>query len=161
MWMEAVIWLVTLLLILSGLAGLVLPILPGPLLLLGGLWMAAWAEDYAFVGMRTLLILAILAVLASLADFVAGAFGAKRSGASAKSVWGATWGAIIGMFFGLPGLILGPLIGAVIGELSVRNDLPAAGRAGLGATIGLALGIAAKLALGIAMLGIFLLVRFI
>lgn len=161
MWMEAVIWLVTLLLILSGLAGLVLPILPGPLLLLGGLWMAAWAEGYAFVGMRTLLILAILAVLASLADFVAGAFGAKRSGASAKSVWGATWGAVIGMFFGLPGLILGPLIGAVIGELSVRNDLPAAGRAGLGATIGLALGIAAKLALGIAMLGIFLLVRFI
>jgi len=161
MLIEGIIWLAALLLIISGLAGLVLPILPGPLLLFGGLWIAAWAEDYIFVGTRTLITLALLAILASLADFVAGAFGARRSGASAKSVWGATWGAVIGIFFGVPGLILGPLIGAVIGELSVRNDLPAAGRAGLGATIGLALGIAAKLALGIAMLGVFLLVRFI
>jgi len=159
--MEAIIWLIALLLIISGLAGLVLPILPGPLLLFGGLWVAAWAEDYTFVGVGTLVTLAVLAILASLADFVAGAFGARQSGASAKSVWGATWGAVIGIFFGLPGLLLGPFIGAVLGEMSVRNDLPAAGRAGWGATVGVVLGIAAKLALGIAMLGVFLLVRFL
>lgn len=159
--MEAIIWLVALLLVISGLAGLVLPILPGPLFLFGGLWIAAWAEDYTFVGVGTLITLAALATLASLADFVSGAFGARRSGASTRSVWGATWGAVIGIFFGLPGLLLGPFVGAVIGEMSVRRDLPAAGRAGWGTTIGVVLGIAAKLALGFAMLGLFLLVRFI
>ena len=155
------IWLCAALLIAAGVAGLVLPALPGPLLLFAGLWMAAWAEDFIFVGVGTLILLAVLALIASLADFVAGAFGARRSGASARSVWGAAWGAVIGIFFGLPGLLLGPFIGAVIGELSVQRDIAAAGRAGWGATIGLALGMAAKLAFGIAMIAVFLAVRFL
>src|SRR5690554_5400325 len=157
---DILIWLGAILLIAGGLAGMVLPALPGPILLWGGLWMAAWAEDFAFVGMYTLIALALLAALAYLADFVAGAFGARRYGASARSVWGATIGALVGIFFGLPGLVLGPFIGAVVGELSARADLAAAGRAGWGATIGMALGIAAKLALGVAMVGVFLGVRF-
>lgn len=156
-----IIWLGALLLIALGLAGLVFPALPGPLLLFAGLWMAAWAEGFAFVGLYTLIALGGMAALAFLADFVAGAFGARRSGASSRSVTGATLGAIVGIFFGLPGLLLGPFIGAVIGELSQQWDLVAAGRAGWGATIGLALGIAAKLALGIAMVGLFLGVRFL
>lgn len=155
------IWLGAILLIAGGLAGMVLPVLPGPLLLFAGLWMAAWAEGFAFVGMKTLIALGVMAVLAYLADFAAGAFGARRSGASPRSVWGATLGAVVGIFFGLPGLLLGPFIGAVIGEFSARSNLAAAGRAGWGATIGMALGIAAKLALGIAMVGLFLLVRFL
>jgi uncharacterized protein len=154
------IWLCAVLLIAAGLVGLVLPALPGPLLLFAGLWMAAWAEDFTFVGMTTLIILGVLTVIASLADYVAGAFGARRYGASARSVWGATWGALIGIFFGIPGLLLGPFIGAAIGELSAQRSISDAGRAGWGATIGLALGIAAKLALGITMLGLFLTVRF-
>jgi hypothetical protein len=76
-------------------------------------------------------------------------------------VFGAAAGAIIGIFFGLAGVLLGPFIGAVIGELSVRRDLGAAGRAGIGATIGLVLGTAAKLALGFTMIGIALVMRFI
>src|SRR5690606_5887943 len=98
---------------------------------------------------------------AYIADFVAGALGAQRYGASARAIWGATLGALVGMFFGLPGLLLGPFAGAVLGELSLRRSLGAAGRAGWGATLGLALGMAAKLGLGIAMLGLFLLVRFL
>ncbi|TVP57904.1 MAG: DUF456 domain-containing protein [Halomonadaceae bacterium] len=155
------IWLIALLFIAIGLAGLVFPALPGPLLLFAGLWMAAWAEGFVFVGLYTLIILGVLAGLASLADFVAGALGARRSGASSRSVWGATIGAVIGLFFGLPGLLLGPFIGAVIGELSQQWNLAAAGRAGWGATIGMALGIAAKLAFGITMVGLFLGVRFL
>ncbi|MDX1588585.1 MAG: DUF456 domain-containing protein [Oleiphilaceae bacterium] len=158
---ELVIWLAALLLIALGLAGLVFPALPGPILLFAGLWMAAWAEGFVFVGLYSLITLGVLAGLATLADFVAGAFGARRSGASGRSVWGATIGAVIGVFFGLPGLVLGPFIGAVIGELSVQWNLAAAGRAGWGATIGVALGIAAKLAFGIAMVGVFLGVRFL
>ena len=159
--LSLLIWLCVMLLIAAGLAGLVLPALPGPLLLFAGLWMAAWAEDFTFVGMTTLIALGLLALVASLADYVAGAFGARRYGASTRSVWGATWGAVIGIFFGIPGLLLGPVIGAAIGELSAQRNMAAAGRAGWGATIGLALGIAAKLALGITMVGVFLLVRFL
>ncbi|MCC5809063.1 MAG: DUF456 domain-containing protein [Ectothiorhodospiraceae bacterium] len=159
--MDFLIWAVALLLVTAGLAGLVLPALPGPLLLFAGLWVAAWAEGFAFVGLKTLIFLGTMAALASLADFVAGAFGARRYGASARSVTGATLGAVVGLFFGLPGLLLGPFIGAVLGELSARRGLLAAGRAGWGATLGLVLGTAAKVALGLSMITLFLVIRFL
>jgi len=158
--MTVLTWIIAILLVAAGLAGLVLPALPGPLLLFAGLLLAAWAEQFVYVGTWTLVVLAVMAALALLADFVAGAFGAKRYGASPRSVAGAALGAVVGIFFGLPGLLLGPFIGALLGELSARRDLAAAGRAGWGATIGLVLGIAAKLALGFAMVGLFLVVRF-
>ena len=158
--MTVLTWIIAILLVAAGLAGLVLPALPGPLLLFAGLLLAAWAEQFVHVGTWTLVALAVMAALASLADFVAGAFGAKRYGASPRSVAGAALGAVVGIFFGLPGLLLGPFIGALLGELSARRDLVAAGRAGWGATIGLVLGTAAKLALGFAMVGLFLVVRF-
>ena len=153
------IWLIVTLLIVAGVAGLVLPVLPGPLLLLAGLWMAAWAEDYNYIGITTLIILCTLATGATLADYVAGAFGARHYGASSRSIWGAAWGALIGIFFGFPGMVLGPFIGAAIGEWLALRDVAAAGRAGWGATIGLVLGIAAKLALGISMIGVFVIAR--
>jgi uncharacterized protein YqgC (DUF456 family) len=158
--MTVVAWILAVLMVLLGLAGLVLPVLPGPFLLFAGLWTAAWAEGFAYVGMGTLIALGVMAALAALADFVAGAFGAQRYGASPRAIGGAVLGALVGIFFGLPGLLLGPFIGALLGEFSQRRDLAAAGRAGWGATVGLALGIAAKLALGFAMLAVFVFVRF-
>jgi hypothetical protein len=94
-------------------------------------------------------------------DLLASAFGAKRFGASRRAIIGATLGAIAGIFFGIVGILLGPFIGAVLGELSNSPNLRVAGMAGIGATLGLALGIAAKLALAFAMLGIFVIVRFL
>lgn len=158
--MSALIWILAVLLVVAGLAGLVLPALPGPLLLFAGLLMAAWAEGFTHVGTTTLVVLGVMAAIASLADFVAGAFGARRYGASPRSVAGAALGAVVGLFFGLPGLLLGPFAGALLGELSARRGMLAAGRAGWGATLGLILGTAAKLALGFAMVGLFLVVRF-
>lgn len=158
---NALIWTLAAVLVVAGIVGLVLPALPGPLLLFAGLWAAAWAEGFVFVGAKTLIALGLMAALASLADFVAGAFGARRYGASPRSIAGATLGAVVGLFFGLPGLVLGPFIGALLGELSTRADVLAAGRAGWGATVGLALGTAVKVALGFAMLGLFLAVRFL
>jgi uncharacterized protein YqgC (DUF456 family) len=155
------IWILAALLILGGLAGLVLPALPGAPMLFAGLFLAAWAEDYAYVGTATLVALGVLAALSYLLDFVASALGARRYGASGRSILGAAIGAIVGIFFGLPGLIAGPFLGAVIGELTVRRDLPGAARAGYGAFIGLLLATAGKLALGFTMIGLFLLVRFL
>jgi hypothetical protein len=157
--MEYVLWSLAVLLVLSGIAGMILPALPGSPLLFAGLVCAAWAEDFAYVGWRTLTLLGGLAVLAWLADFIAGAFGAKRFGASNRAMVGAAIGAVVGMFFGIPGLLLGPFIGAMAGELTARSDLRAASRAGVGAFLGLVLGTAAKMALAFAMIGIFLAVR--
>ena len=142
-----------------GALGMVLPVLPGaPLLFLGAV-LAAWAEEFVYLGFPTLIVLGFLALLAVVVDFVASAFGAKRFGASGRAITGATLGAIVGLFFGLPGVVVGPFVGAVVGELSVRRNLAAAGRAGVAAALGLALGTAAKLAIAFAMIGVIIVSR--
>jgi uncharacterized protein YqgC (DUF456 family) len=146
-------------LIVVGALGLVLPALPGaPLIFLGAL-LAAWAEDFAYIGLGTLVALGVLSALAIAVDFIASAFGVKRFGASPRAIAGATIGALVGIFFGLVGILIGPFVGAMLGELSVRNDLAAAGRAGVGAALGLAIGTAAKLAIAVTMIGLILIMR--
>jgi len=154
------LWVVAVLFAILGLAGLVLPTLPGAPMLFAGLVLAAWAEGFAYVGVGTLAILGGLAVLTYAVDFLAGVFGAKRFGASKRGMVGALLGALVGIFFGLPGVLLGPFVGAVLGELSTRRSLGEAGKAGFGATLGLVLGAAAKLALAFSMVGVFAVVRF-
>jgi uncharacterized protein YqgC (DUF456 family) len=143
-----------------GLLGTVLPALPGAPLMFAGLLLAAWAEGFAHVGRGAIAVLGVLALLTYGVDLAATAFGARRFGASRRAVIGAGLGAIVGLFFGIPGILLGPFAGAVIGELSARRSLGDAGRAGVGAAIGVALGAAAKLALALSMVGFFLVVRF-
>lgn len=153
------LWVLAGLLTLAGLAGLVFPALPGAPLVFAGLLTAAWAEDFAYVGWRTLTVLACMALLTYVLEFASSAYGARRYGASGRAITGAAIGAVVGLFFGLPGVLLGPFVGAVIGEFSAQRDFQAAGRAGLGATLGLAIGVAAKLAVATSMLGIFIVVR--
>lgn len=148
-------WLLATVLVLAGLLGLLLPVLPGPPLLFAGLLAAAWAEDFAYIGAPTLTLLAVLALLTYVVDFAATALGAKRFGASKRAAIGAALGALVGLAFGIPGVLLGPFIGAVIGELTAQRGLGDAGRAGLGATIGLVLGAAGKLVIALSMLGLF------
>ena len=154
-----VLWIAAGVLIAIGAIGLLLPILPGaPLIFIGAL-LAAWAEQFQYIGPWSLGLLGALTALAVVVDFIAGAFGARRYGASARAVWGATLGAIVGLFFGILGVLVGPFVGAVIGELTVRRNLAAAGRAGVGAAVGLALGTAAKLAIAFAMIGVIIVMR--
>jgi uncharacterized protein YqgC (DUF456 family) len=155
------LFLLAALLIALGLVGLLLPVLPGAPLLLAGLVVAAWAEGFEKVGWGWLALIAVLGSLASFIDFAAGAFGAKRFGASKAGMTGAMAGTLVGLFFGLPGVLLGPFVGAVAGELYARRSVEAAGRAGVGAALGLAFGAAAKLALAATMIGVFLLARFV
>jgi uncharacterized protein YqgC (DUF456 family) len=154
-------WIGAVLLIGLGLAGLILPAIPGAPLILAGLVLAARAESFKYIGLWTIVVLAVLAILSYGVDFWATMFGAKKFGASKRAVIGALIGAIAGLFLGIPGVIFGPFIGAVIGELSAQRSLQQATRAGIGATIGLVLGAALKMALAIAMIGIFIVVRFL
>lgn len=155
------LWVLAIVLVVVGLAGLVLPVLPGPLILFVGLVLAAWAEGFAHTGKFTIALLAVMMAVAFALDFLAAALGVKRFGASKQASMGAVIGAIVGMFLGLPGILLGPFAGAFLGELHTQNKLGAAGRAGLGAWFGFLLGTAAKVALGLAMLGTFLVARFL
>jgi uncharacterized protein YqgC (DUF456 family) len=154
-------WLLAVTLVVIGLLGLVLPALPGTPLVFAGLLIAAWAEDFNYVGMGTLVVLAVIALLSFAVDFWATIVGAKKFGASKRAVIGSILGLLVGIFLGFPGVIFGPFIGAVVGELSAQRDLRQASRAGIGATIGLVLGVALKLALAIAMIGIFAVARFL
>ena len=159
---EIIMWVLAVVLVAGGLVGLLFPVLPGGVMVFGGLLLAAWAEHFQYVGTWTLVFLGVMVVLMYVIDFLAGAFGAKHFGASNRAVVGAALGAVVGIFFGLIGVLVGPFVGAVIGELTKKpGELQAAGKAGVGATIGLAIGVAAKLAMAFAMVGVFALVRFV
>jgi uncharacterized protein YqgC (DUF456 family) len=149
-------WLLAALVVIAGLAGTVVPALPGVPLVFLGLFIGAWINEFAIVGWGTIGVMAVLTVVAVIVDFVASAAGARYLGAGARAFWGATIGAVIGIFFGLPGLLLGPFIGAVAGELSAGSDLVRSGRAGIGAWLGVIVATAFKLAIAFLMIGLFL-----
>lgn len=150
-----VLWILAVGLVLVGVVGIVLPGLPGAILVLAGLALAAWIDGFARVGLGTLAVLAALTALTYVLDFVATAVGARRFGTSWWGVVGALLGTIAGLFFGLPGLLAGPFAGAFVAELIARRDVRQAGRAGVGAWLGLLLGTAARLGVVLAMIGIF------
>jgi uncharacterized protein YqgC (DUF456 family) len=154
--MEPVIWYVlAVILVIAGLVGTVLPVLPGTLLVFGGLWIAAWAGGFAHVGMVGLAIIGALGLLSLAADFLGSIMGAKRVGASPQALAGATFGGIAGLFFGLPGLIIGPFAGAVAGELYARRKILQAGKVGIATWLGLLAAAVAKVVIAFLMLATF------
>jgi len=157
---QVLLWLAVVALVVIGLAGAVLPALPGVPMVFIGLWLAAWIDDYQRVGTVTLVVLGILVAIAIAVDFIASALGAKRVGASPKAIWGSVLGSIVGMFFGLIGIVLGPFIGAVLGELAARSDVRQATNVGIATWMGLLFGTLAKLALSLTMLGVFIVAYF-
>jgi uncharacterized protein YqgC (DUF456 family) len=149
-------WILAVLIIIAGLAGTVVPALPGVPLVFMGLLFGAWIGNFEIIGWTTIGILAALAIIAWAVDFLAGAAGARYLGASSRAFWGATIGAIAGIFFGVVGMLLGPFIGAVLGELSGGSNMVQSGRAGFGTWIGMVLATAVKLAIAFLMIGIFI-----
>ena len=156
-----ILWIIGAILTATGLSGLLLPVVPGAPLLFLGLLFGAWAENFSYIGVWTLLLLAGMAVLTYAVEFAASILGVKKYGGSKRAMIGAALGGVAGLFLGIPGILFGPFAGAVLGELSLQRSLDEASRAGLGTVVGLAIGVAGKLAIGIAMVGLFLLMRFI
>jgi uncharacterized protein YqgC (DUF456 family) len=149
-------WLLAAVLVIVGLAGIVMPGIPGTMLIFAGLWLAAWTDGFMRVGVFTLVVLGIVAAASYTVDLVMMALGMKHLGASRRAMAGAALGMAVGFFFGLPGLIVGPFVGAVAGELTAQRDLAKAGRAGAAAWIGFLVGVVVKIGLAFAMVGIFL-----
>ena len=144
------------LMVVIGIAGIIIPGLPGVVLVYLGLFFVAWSDGFARVGWITLTILLLIGAVAWLIDLFTTVYGARRIGASRWAAVGASLGMLIGFWFGLPGILLGPFLGALLVEYLVRKDLLEAGKAGLGTWLGLVVGTALKLALVFAMIGIFL-----
>jgi uncharacterized protein YqgC (DUF456 family) len=155
--MTPLLWVLAIALVLLGLAGTILPALPGAPLVFGGLLVAAWIDHFEKVGWITLTLLFLLMLLTFAIELAAAGLGAKRVRASKLAVFGAAVGTVAGLFFSLPGLLLGPFVGAALGEYLSRRDLRQAGRVGIGTWIGLILGMAGKLAVIFAMVGLFVL----
>jgi len=97
------LWIASAILLITGFAGLLIPALPGILLIFAGLVFAAWAEGFAYVGWTTITVLAILTLSAWLLDTLAGLLGAQRFGAGKSGLLGAAAGTAVGLAFGLPG----------------------------------------------------------
>ncbi len=153
--MDIALYLLAALLMLGGLAGNILPALPGIPMIFGGIWLAAAVDGYQRVGTGWLLAIGALGVFGVAVDFIAGAAGAKRVGASRTALWGATLGTIVGMFFGLAGLVLGPFVGALGGELASGNSVLRSTHVGIGTWLGLLFGTLVKLVISLLMIGLF------
>ncbi|MGV8944768.1 DUF456 domain-containing protein [Thermomonas sp.] len=157
---NALYYVIAAILVIVGLIGTVLPALPGLPLVFAGMLLAAWTGGFEQVGVLMLVVLGVLTLVSLAVDFWATALGAKRVGASRKAIIGAMLGTFAGLFFGPFGLLLGPFAGALLGELLHRrslgsSDLGDAAKIGFGTWLGILFGIALKLGLAFAMLGLF------
>jgi uncharacterized protein YqgC (DUF456 family) len=152
---EIALYILAALLIVGGLAGAVLPALPGIPMIYGGIWLAAAVDHYRHLGLWWLLIIGALGAIGVIVDFAASAFGAKRVGASKLALWGATLGTVVGMFFGIPGLLFGPFLGAIAGELASGTSVLRSAHVGIGTWVGLLFGTLLKLVISLVMVGLF------
>lgn len=153
--MDIALYCLAAVLIIAGVAGTILPALPGIPMIFGGIWLVAALDNYERLGLWWLLVIGALGTLGVIVDFIAGAMGAKRVGASQLALWGATLGTIFGMFFGLLGLALGPFLGALAGELMAGNSVLRSAHVGIGTWLGLLFGTLVKLVISFIMIGLF------
>jgi uncharacterized protein len=157
--------IVAILLVVIGIAGTILPMLPGVPLVFAGLLLAAWHGGFEQVSILTMAIIGVIAAMAWAVDFFASVVTAKKMGASKYALWGAGIGAVLGISGGIVGLIIGPAIGAIIGELishksatkqTINKEATSKATAvGIAAGLGFVLGLAVKLVLALTMLAIF------
>lgn len=149
-------WLLSAALIVAGLAGTVLPALPGTALVLGGIVLGAWIDDFTRVGAWAIGAVVVLAVLAWVLDYVSALLGAKRAGASRQALIGAAVGTVAGLFMGLVGVLFMPLVGAAAGEYLAQRDEQRAVKVGVATWLGLLAGLLAKVVLACMMVGVFI-----
>ena len=152
---------VAFLLILVGVAGTIVPALPGIPMIFAGAWLIGYMEDYQYFGWGTLIALGVLTVISLIIDWVSQTMGAQKAGATKLGLSGAFLGTIIGIPFGLAGIFLFPVFGAFIGEMIGHRDMRKAGKVSWATWIGMIAGIAAKLAIAFIMIGIMCVMRFV
>jgi uncharacterized protein YqgC (DUF456 family) len=151
--MDTVLIVIAGVLMLAGIAGCIVPAMPGPPLSFLGLIVMEFTSAHPYSA-GLLVFYALLTIGVTVADYILPMLGAKRFGSSKYGVWGAIIGLIVGPFI-IPiiGVLIGPFIGAVLGEImGDKKKFEDAMRAGLGSFLGLLSGMIIKLVLSLFML---------
>lgn len=152
---------ITIIVILLGIAGTIIPFIPGVPLIFIAIATYGWYEGFHTITTKYIVILAALTLLSLLVDYLASTMGAKYFGSSKYGIYGALIGTLLGLFLFPPaGLLIGPWIGAIVGELMAGKEFNTALRTGVGTIVGLFSGIVFSLILAIIMLVSFLIVVF-
>ena len=154
--MDIAIYIVTGLLMLIGLAGCIIPALPGPPLSYIGLLLLKFTPLGKEVGTWELVITGLVVVIVVVIDYVTPIIGAKKFGGTKYGNWGCAIGTVIGLFFQPFGIILGPFFFFFVGELIGKKEFKDALKAGFGAFIGFLFGFLLKMAVCL-----FITVRFV
>ena len=136
--MEVVGWILVIACFIVSFVGLVYPIIPGVIFLLGGFLLYGLFFSFADLSWWFWAIEILFVVLLFGADTVANAFGIKKFGGSNAGMWGSTIGLLIGPFvIPIAGILIGPFLGAVIAELAVeRRTVNEAVKSGIGSLVG-------------------------
>ncbi len=143
--MDYILLALAIILMIAGIAGCLLPVLPGPPLSYLGLVLLHLTR-FADISKNLFIILGAVAVVVTVIDYVVPIWGTRQFGGSKYGMRGATVGLIIGLFLGPLGIIAGPFIGAVVGELIFKDDFKYAIKAGFGSLLGFLTGVGLKLA---------------
>ena len=125
--------------LLGGLAGCILPVLPGPPLAYAGMLLLHFTERVQFTTIE-LIVWLVLVVVIQVLDYFVPLLGAKYSGGSRWGERGCLAGTLIGLFFMPWAIILGPFVGAIIGVLAGGRATKDALRSGFGSLVGFLLG---------------------
>lgn len=150
--MEIALLVLVFVLHLIGIAGAIIPGIPGPLVNVGALWLHSYTK-YGDFSSKFLLIWLGIALAVLVIDMVVPIWGTKKFGGSKQGVWGATIGVFVGIFIFPPwGIILGPFFGAFLVEFARGQTGAKAFRAGLGSLVGFMLGTGIKLIASFVML---------
>ena len=135
-------------LVLVGIAGCVVPVLPGPPISYISLILISLAYKWEAYTPRFLIVMGCLTVVVTVLDFILPVYLPKRYGASKFGIWGSILGMIVGMIFFPPfGLIIGTFLGAMLGELAFNKDKRVSLKAALGVLIGTILSIMLKVSM--------------
>ncbi|RCT53884.1 DUF456 domain-containing protein [Winogradskyella sp. KYW1333] len=154
--MELFLVFIALMLMLLGIIGSFLPILPGPLTSWVGLLVLHFTDGIELSHTFLITTLAI-AVFIYILDYMIPAIGTKRFGGSRSGMIGTTLGLIVGLLSPIPfGIIIGPFIGALIGEMIHRNDIEKALKAAFGSFIGFIASSFLKFIVALIFLGFFI-----
>ena len=152
--MSILLYVLGAVLLAGGVAGLVLPVLPGSVLLVAGVVALAFAGNFTVVGWGTVAFAGAMGLAITAVDWAASVLGAKAFGASKWAVLGSAVGLVAGLFLGLPGIVLGPPLGALVFEYAKDPSFERALKAGFGAFVGFLAGSVVKVTLAFVLLGV-------
>ena len=142
---DYILLILGIILMLAGIIGCLVPVLPGPPLSFLGIILLHFSRFGEFSN-SALITFGAITLVVSILDYVVPIWGTKRFGGSKYGTRGATIGLIIGIFLGPAGIIIGPFVGAFVGELLFKDDMKYALKAGFGSLLGFMTGIGLKLA---------------